>query len=429
MEPEIKRNVIYNNVSLGRYQSRDDTIMYFSKALFTCLLVLFIVILLLLLIRQIAFQQIFALSSTGSPVFGRQTIIDDSDDWLDVWRGKHTEDGSDFTDIEAANYYSDGRVLNATLWLPSFKETPALDKRVNYGMYIDSDLNNQTGINGIDYKVEIQWDNITKTWTRVFEEWSTNGKSRVLSNETNYQKFYGKGGDYVLLQADLADMLSPSRYKVLFYAEEVKGLKWIMDSPKWIYIPPPDFVVLTFPRSVELRAGEQKNVEVQLNSTNGFNPFFHLSATSSAYASQQEEEQHEDVTLTFEFDESRIPSYGVATTPLTVTASGDATISPHTSFIFANFTFPSEEFFIKPIGSSEGTKIESENIIVPYSLAINVNEALTPIDQVSEFWAKLGGLINFLYLIGGAAATWLFTTYIKKRKSKNDINSSSVQRE
>ena len=146
-------------------------------------------------------------------------------------------------------------------------------------MFIDSDLNNQTGIKGIDYKVEIQWDNNTKTWTRVFEEWSTNGKSRVLSNETNYEGFYGKGGDYVLLQADLNDMLLPSRYKVLFYAEEVKGLHWIMDTPKWIYIPPPEFVVLTFPRSVDLRAGEQKTIEVQLNSTNGFNPFFHLFTT------------------------------------------------------------------------------------------------------------------------------------------------------
>jgi hypothetical protein len=254
-------------------QSRDDAVMCFSKPLSSSLDVLLMVMLLLLLIKPIAFQPIFASSSSSSPVFGRQTIIDDSADWLDVWRGKHTENGSNFIDIEAANYYSDGRVLNATLWLPSFRETPALDKKVNYGMYIDSDLNNRTGINGIDYKVEIQWDNKTEKWTRVFEEWSTNGKSRVLSNETNYQGFYGKGGDYVLLQADLADMLSPSRYKVLFYAEEIKGLKWIMDSPKWIYIPPPEFLVLTFPRSVDLRAGEQKNVEVQLNSTNGFNPF------------------------------------------------------------------------------------------------------------------------------------------------------------
>ena len=32
------------------------------------------------------------------------------------------------------------------------------DRQLNYGMYIDSDFNNKTGIAGIDYKVEIQWD-------------------------------------------------------------------------------------------------------------------------------------------------------------------------------------------------------------------------------------------------------------------------------
>ena len=371
---------------------------------------------------HIASQRAFA----ESPAFGRQTIIDDSSDWLDVWRGENTHSGSNYIDIEAANYYSDGRTLNATLWLPSFKEIPTSGKKINYGMYIDADLNNRTGIKGIDYKVEIEWDNKSKTWTRVFEEWSSTGKSRTLSIQHNYTGFFEKDGDYVLLYIDLNDILSPSRYKVLFYAEEVKGLNWIMDSPKWIYIPPPEFVVLTFPKSVELRAGEQKTLEVQLNSTNGFQPFFHLYTTLASQKKQeQEQQQHqeapEDISFTFKFDKSRIPSYGLATTPLTIVTSKDANISPHTSFIFANFTFPSEEFFAKPIGSSKPIKIDSENIVTSYSLAVIVKEPLTAVDQIGEFWRKVGDFINFVYLIGGAAATWLFSTYIKKRrKEKND---------
>ena len=61
---------------------------------------LVIVIVLLLSIKPVGFQQIFASSSTGSPIFGRQTITDDSYDWLDIWRGKHTDNGSDYIDIE-----------------------------------------------------------------------------------------------------------------------------------------------------------------------------------------------------------------------------------------------------------------------------------------------------------------------------------------
>ena len=134
-----------------------------------------------------------------------------------------------------------------------------------------------------------------------------------------------------------------------------------------------------------------------------------------------EKEQREDIIFTFEYDKSRIPSYGLATTPLTITASGDATVSPRTSYIFANFTFPSEEFFINPIGSPEGTKIDSENIIIPYSLAITVKEPVTALDQVSEFWAKVGDLINFVYLIGGGQQHGYSPRISRRKRAKMKV--------
>ncbi|HKQ20623.1 MAG TPA: hypothetical protein VJS91_01160 [Nitrososphaeraceae archaeon] len=371
-------------------------------------------------------QQAFA----ESPAFGRETIIDEPSDWLDVWRGINTNNGSERIDIEAVNYYSDGMTLNATLWLSSFSEVPSLGKQVNYGMYIDADLNNETGIKGIDYKVEIEWDNKSKTWTRVFEEWSSTGKSRTLSIKHNFTGFFEKDGDYVLLNVELNDMLFPRRYKVLFYAEEIEGLNWIMDYPKWIYIPPPEFVVSTFPKSIELRAGEQKTIEVKLNSTNGFQPFFHLYNSDASKKKDEQKPQYpgapEDISFTYKFDNSRISSYGLATVPLTIVASKDATISPHTSFIFANFTFPSEEFFATPIGSSRAIKIDTESIITRYSLTVIVTEPLTVVDQIGAFWGKVGDFINFIYLIGGAIATWLFSTYIKKKRKEKD-NSAGME--
>jgi hypothetical protein len=48
----------------------------------------------------------------------------------------------------------------------------------------------------------------------------------------------------------------------------------------------------------------------------------------------------------------RIPSYGVATVPLTIASSENASAGPYTLFIFANSSFPSEEL-IKPEGFTQ----------------------------------------------------------------------------
>lgn len=63
--------------------------------------------------------------------------------WIDVYRGKPSNKGSNFTDIRSINYFSDGQFLNATIWLDDFTTTPPIDRKVNYGMYVDSDFNKQ----------------------------------------------------------------------------------------------------------------------------------------------------------------------------------------------------------------------------------------------------------------------------------------------
>jgi hypothetical protein len=435
------------------------------KSIYYCIIVSLFALFFLIIFYESIYQKVFA-TTTSSPSFSRQEIDDRKSDWLDVWRGRNTVIGAKYTDIQVVNYYSDGRFLNATLWLDKFNEIGPPDRKLNYGMYIDADFNNKTGIAGIDYKVEIQWDNKTKSWTRVFEEWSTNGKAKTLDIKPNYTGFFekssggnntrgseeGEGGDYVTLYADLNKMFSPTRYKVLFYSEEVKGLKWIMDSSKWIYIPPPEFVITTLPQSVDLRQGDSRTIEVQVNSTKGFEPSFQLYAvypssstsTSSSFPYQQQQQQplkqqqyaykvpitasaasadnnNNDIKLDFRLNNLRIPSQGEATAPVTISSIPNALLSPHTLFIVGNFTFPSEEFFAQPLlSTSEKIKIPAENVITQSSLTVRLQEALTPVDQISEFWSKLGGFINFIYVIGGALATWLFSSYIKKKRSKQD---------
>ena len=49
-----------------------------------------------------------------------------------------------YTDITSVDYFSDGKTLNATLWLLfPFKEVPPMHE-VDYGMFIDTNFNSKT---------------------------------------------------------------------------------------------------------------------------------------------------------------------------------------------------------------------------------------------------------------------------------------------
>jgi hypothetical protein len=127
----------------------------------------------------------------------------------------------------------------------------------------------------------------------------------------------------------------------------------------------------------------------------------------------------------------RIPSYGIATIPLTLTSSEDAPIGPHTVFIFANSSFPPEEL-IKPksivqkrtAGVLPSSKIPSENIFTQSSLLASLQEPLTAVDHISNFWNKLGAPISFMYGILAGISPWIFTK-IKERLKKNNGSDQS----
>ncbi len=132
--------------------------------------------------------------------------------------------------------------MNSTLWLFSFTESPKL-KEVDYGMLLDVDLDNKTGFGGIDYKVEIQWNNETKTWNKVINSWSPFGQERTIASMNNYTGFYGKEKNYVMVSLDLQKIGFPNRYNVISYADSrTEDGNLIMDTTKSIVLPQTSFI-------------------------------------------------------------------------------------------------------------------------------------------------------------------------------------------
>jgi hypothetical protein len=344
-----------------------------------------------------------------------------------------TRDSDRATDIESVNYYSDGKTLNAILWLYfPFNPSPTSYEDVNYGMYIDSDFDDNTGFGGIDYKVELNWNNDTKRWTKIFEKWSHFGEALVLENQTIlYSDFSRQDGEghYVQLSANLEKMLAPEKYKVVFYGEVRKEDDGALrtDFTRMIAVPPLELSLSISPDIVELRKGEEKTIEVKISTVQGYEPTVNLHARSQSDSIIVDFTGND--TTSIPISSLRIPSYGVATTPMSITTSEDASTGPYTLFIFANSSFPPEEL-IRPPSSQEivnsnflPSSVKTiENIFSDSTVLLTVQEPLTIVDNISDFWNKIGSPISFVYGVLAGLIPWVYSKVrdYKKNQIKKD---------
>ena len=193
----------------------------------------------------------------SSPSFTRQVITDPPNDWFviqddrsntsittpngekyplkiakNITECRREESKSYLPDIVAVTYFSDGRVLNATLWLSSSFVEPPLNTtvhlsypsidipwyKIRYGMTVSAPSIYDAP--GSDYQVNLLWDLNNRTWTKALDELSPTGESRPLKTTPQYYKFFDKGKGYIDLPLELDILNSPSQYTVFFYLSD-----------------------------------------------------------------------------------------------------------------------------------------------------------------------------------------------------------------
>ena len=289
-------------------------------------------------------------SYADSLSFLEQEIGDTTSDWINMNNNQIQKKVKEkYTDITSVDYFSDGKALNATLWLLfPFKENPPINE-VDYGMFIDADFNSKTGYGGIDYKVEMQWKNESKSWDKVIETWSRNGKERTIAIYPNMSNFFEKEKNYVTVSVDLQKILYPQKYKVLFYADFRRddGIL-ISDITRWIAVPPLELDISTIPRSIELYQGISDNIQVQINSTEGYAPKINLTL----------ENKPRETFFDYDSDEITLPSYGITTIPMKVTPTKDEMLGPRTFYVTVKSNFPPDEII-----KVQGIPVPPENVI------------------------------------------------------------------
>jgi len=355
-------------------------------------------------------SNLFSISYAIEAPVTRQSIRDAPFDWINIDRQTAATEGDPATDIIEVTYFTNGRTLNSTIWLLfPFRELPVGYSIFNYGMLIDSDFDEDTGAGGIDYQLEIRWNNETNTWTRVLTEWSSAAVGgRILEESKNFTRFSEDQLFYVSIPIELEDISNPNKFRAVYYAESKREASpLVSDFTKWINVPPQELQVATYPQSIELRQGETKTVELTINSTSGLEP------DVSLYS----ENQGTDPVLYFSAKKLKIPSNGFASIPLTVSTSDNTDIGPHTIFIFANSSYPAFEF-VKVNATSHDFefpfKIQGDDKMVKTSLLIDVKEPLSLTDKISEFWNKLGELLLFLYGVVAGLSPMIFKAIRKK---------------
>ena len=355
-------------------------------------------------------SNLFSISYAIEAPVTRQSIRDAPFDWINIDKQTVATEGDPSTDIVEVTYFTNGKTLNSTIWvLFPFRELPVGYSIFNYGMLIDSDFDEDTGAGGIDYQLEIKWNNETNTWTRVLTEWSSTAVGgRILEESKNFTRFSGDQLFYVSIPIELEDISNPNKFRAVYYAESKREASpLITDFTKWINVPPQELQVATYPQSIELRQGETKTVELTINSTSGLEPDVILYS----------ENQDTDPVLDFSAKKLKIPSNGFASIPLTVSTSGNTKIAPHTIFIFANSSYPPLEF-VKVNATSNDfefpLKIPGDDKMVKTSLLIDVKEPLSLTDKISEFWNKLGELLLFVYGVVAGLSPMIFNAVRKK---------------
>ena len=321
----------------------------------------------------------------------------------------------------AASYPSNWQIEENDHSTALFPTTPGF---ITYGMYIELDNNNRTGmLSGIDYTVNFYRHGQLPYWTKQVENWNSPTSVRFVSIHDDYEGLLGESpGPFVLLSVDMATLGYPESYKVIFFA--IKGeasdvYRRIGDYTNWALIPPPKMTMSITPNPLELRQGEEKEIEMQLKSDSEFQSLVYISAA-----------EHPNIDLDYPSQGLQMSPFGFLAIPLHITTATETQARPYTVPFFINALFPTElalnntsssPFHTGTVGF-EFPSIKTDTINQTTDLTILVHKGPDWNEHFTNFWTTYGGLIALVAGgFGGAFSGWIIGKF-QKTNNKLDYH-------
>jgi len=237
-----------------------------QKYLFlTFTLIDIIFLLLLLFIPNSLFHKAFSISPAFDEVLiSDKEISNQKNDWVQTYGNDSTHLRSDYANILAVGYSSDGKTLDTTFWLASNSENASIYsqplKDIRYGMLIAIvTLPQNSGYNGANYNFYVE--EVNGKWSEYLYELSSTGAHALIYSKINYTKSFGGptlGPGYVKLRLNLDSIHSPGNYGLSFYTAESLKSNEVRDFTSWVAVPPATVNTLTDPKNIVLKQGEEQ---------------------------------------------------------------------------------------------------------------------------------------------------------------------------
>jgi hypothetical protein len=374
--------------------------------------------LLLLSVSYSLFQKTFAESSAFDQVLiPDKEIGKQRNDWVQTYGNDSTHLKSDYANILAVDYASDGKTLDTTFWLASNSENASIYnqplKHIRYGMLIAIvTLPQNSGYNGANYNFYIE--EVNGKWSEYLYQLSSTGTHALIYSKTNYTESFGSptiGPGYVKLRLDLNSIHSPSNYGLSFYTAESFKSNEIRDFTSWVAVPPATINTLTHPKDIVIRQGEEHLIPSEIE-TPFSNNVTSITFDNGTYYSSNGLSVFTERTQPplFKIKVSPQLPIGVYTVPFTASLLIQTTSSKFPMFNDTVTGFADPEFQVSKKYPTIGYITSNTNLTIQVIPPLNIDE------RFMAFWAVYGTPI--VILAGGATGTFatFFIDYMKSRK-------------
>ena len=400
------------------------------KSIFSINSIIAIVLILLLILSAFCiFHRFYKTAFALSPSFGLQELINKNRHWIQTYGTSETHLKSNFTDILAVNYVSDGKFLNATIWLASgFGNSSASApfnqpfRKVSYGMLIDADNNPNTGYNGADYDVYVEA--ASGKLTGYVYQLSSTGFYKLLESINLTKSLTDpnalRGAVSLVLPLNWIDY--PSEYNLLFYSVESYKSNEVRQFTNWVSIPPPSLEITTSPSNTTIRQGQEQLIPARIRSTTGFSN----DVINITLANKKNNNYIYDTTSGFNSSDLYVNIERNQPPLFKVAVPQQTPVGIYSVPLIVTIREPSVATLTKPISinSTRGVvdpKFELSKkfptvgyLTKPISFTVTVIAPMTINEQFKGFWATYGQFIGLF--AGGFVGAYAKVIFDKRKK-------------